>query len=77
MGWIKSVSGQVLINTKNIVCFSVEHTGDLEDTYKICADVVTTQGYWITERMSEKDVKDTLSRIERWLESGAEGVFQV
>lgn len=74
MSWIKSKNG-LLVNVENIKCIGMEKEGHY---YVVSADVADEQTYWLTERITaEEDAKDLMARIERWLEKGAPGVFQV
>jgi len=76
MGWIRSENGKYLVNLENVRAITVDTT--YRNTYCVQADVSDKQAYRLTnEKITEEEATDILSRIERWLEGGAEGVFQV
>ncbi|MDH7578503.1 MAG: hypothetical protein QHH75_11985 [Bacillota bacterium] len=91
MGWIRSSDGKFLINLNNIIALGIDRyeltTLDEDekiDIYRIIAETYcgncgeSEHEYCIGDFYTTREAAlEELSRIERWLEKGAQGVFQV
>ncbi len=77
MGWIKSEDGKHLVNLMNVRSISLEYISSVDEEYRIFAEVSDKEAYWMTGPKTKQKAEEIFSRIERWLESGAQGVFQV
>lgn len=76
MGWIKSEDGKNLVNIANITSISIGWLCN-EDDYHVIAEVSSSESYWLAGPKTKDEAEEMLDRIGRWLESGAQGVFQV
>ena len=81
MGWIKideptfSFPDGYILNSAHVNTFYVVKCKGEKDLYQLnCEDGETTYLLLVS---TKEDVFNAFSRLERWLESGAEGVFQI
>lgn len=82
MGWIKSEDGDILVNTENIVSIAIEYEGFLPEagieSYRVVASYIDEKSAWLLTGIKDKEeAKEILAGIERWLESGAKGIFRI
>lgn len=76
MGWIKTDSLlPALINVNNVTkIYTQRETG--EEYYHIYVHAHRNT-YMIASELSEQEAIERIAQIERWLASGAEGVFRI
>lgn len=77
MGWLKSEDGKNFINLINTRSISLDYIHTDDEEYHILAVVSDKEAFWMTGPKTKDEAEEILARIERWLASGAEGVFQV
>lgn len=77
MGWLKSEDGKYLVNLVNVRGISLEYFSADDKEYRIFAIVSDKEAFWMTGPKTKDEAEEILARIERWLASGAEGIFQI
>lgn len=77
MGWLKSEDGKYLVNLMNARSINLEYISVDDGEYRIFAVVSDKEAFWMTGPKAKDEAEEILARIERWLASGAEGVFQI